>query len=356
MNLKLSYMKLLKLSLIILFTFISNQAYSQYTDVINSNRPGVSRSAFSVGTNVVQFEAGPYILKEEHTPLQYETSGFGLDFAIRYGLFLEQLEINVEGIYQNDTFKDNRSLISEDKKRSNFKNFTVGVKYLVYDPYRKGEDKPNLYSWKANRQFKLKSLIPAVAVYLGANFDSDNSPYIPYVAPLTKPYFEGGFSPKVMVATQNNFSSGWVFVMNYSLDRFTTDFTEFQYILTLTKSVSEQWAIFGEAQGISGDYYADNLFRLGGAYLWNDNFQLDTGLTFNTKDTPSVFSVNFGASYRLDFHRDKEIDNKNSAKEAAKNFPRSRKGKKSKKSLKTKKSAVEKKKPKKKSQEIDFDN
>ena len=352
-------MKLLKLSLIILITFLSNQAYSQYTDVINSNRPGASRSAFSVGTNVLQFEAGPYILKEEHTPLNYEVSGFGIDFTARYGLLLEELEINIEGTYQNDTSTDNRSTIPVESDRSNFRNFTVGAKYLVYDPYKKaGEDKPNLYSWKANRQFKVKSLIPAVAVYLGANFDSDNNTYVPYVAPpYTKPYYEGGFSPKVMVATQNNFSGGWVFVMNYSLDRFTTDYSEFQYILTLTKSVSENWAIFGEAQGISGDYYSDNLFRLGGAYLWNKDFQLDTALTFNTKDTPSVFSVNFGASYRFDFHKDKEIDNKNSAKEEGERQERSKKSKKTKKSdTKTKDTPTEEKKPKKKSQEIDFDN
>ena len=92
-----------------------------------------------------------------------------------------------------------------------------------------------------------------------------------------------------------------------------TDHSDFQYILTLTHSFDPQWVIFGETQGIKSDFYADNLFRVGGAYLWNANFQLDTALTFNTKDTPSVFSVNFGASYRFDFHQDKEeeeIDNK----------------------------------------------
>src|SRR5690606_24012562 len=69
------------------------------------------------------------------------------------------------------------------------------------------------------------------------------------------------------------------------------------------------WVIFGETQGIKSDFYADNLFRFGGAYLWNKNFQLDTAVTFNTKDTPSVFRANLGMSYRLDFHKDKEISN-----------------------------------------------
>ena len=207
MNLKFSFMKAINFCTFILIFFVSHSAFSQYTDLINSNRPGVSRSAFSVGTNVLQFEAGPYILKEEHTPLQNEVSGFGADFAVRYGLFFEQLEINIQGTYQNDTFTDNRSVISTETKRSNFKSFTIGAQYLVYDPYKNDDGKPNLYSWKANRGFKIKSLIPAVAVYGGANFDTKDNPYL-------GPEVEG-FSPKVLLATQNNFSGGWVYVMNF---------------------------------------------------------------------------------------------------------------------------------------------
>ena len=106
-----------------------------------------------------------------------------------------------------------------------------------------------------------------------------------------------------------------MFVINLIKDRIGTDYSDFQYILTLTHSLTPQWVVFGETQGIKSDFYADNLFRFGGAYLWNKNLQLDTALTFNTKDTPSVFGVNFGVSYRLDFHEDKEIDNSNSAQD-----------------------------------------
>ncbi|WP_431134870.1 transporter [Psychroserpens mesophilus] len=317
-------MNLIKVSLTILLVFVSQFGFAQYTEVINSNRPGVSRSAFSVGTNVAQLEVGPYIIKEEHTPLKYEVSGFGVDFAARYGLLFEELELNIEGIYQNDTWTDNRGLVAFEEKRSNFKNFAIGAKYLVYDPYKNAEEeKPNLYSYHANRSFKWKSLIPAVAVYAGANFDTKNNPYLPLDVE--------GFSPKVMIATQNNFSGGWVFIMNLIKDRIGTDFSEFQYILTLTHSFNPQWVIFAETQGIKSDFYADNLFRFGGAYLWSKDFQLDTALTLNTKDTPSVFSVNFGLSYRLDFHKDKETDNGNSKKDADKRKPKNKKSKKKKK-------------------------
>jgi len=306
-------------------------ANAQYTEVINSNRPGVSRSAFSVGTNVAQFEIGPYTVKEEHTPLRYDVEGFGVDFAARYGLLFPQLELNIEGTYQKDTRTDFRSSILSETKRGNFKNLTIGAKYLVYDPYKNSEEeKPNIFSYHANKRFKWSTLIPAVAVYGGANFDTKNNPY-------TAPGIEG-FSPKVMIMTQNNFSSGWVFVMNLVKDRIGTEYSDFQYILTLTKAINQKMVLFGETQGIKSDFYADNLFRFGGAYLLGANFQLDTAL--------------IGASYRIDMHRDPQVDNGTSAEEEAeRKANRSGKNKK-----KKKKGDTESKKRSKKTQEIDFDD
>ena len=297
-------MRILKSFLFFIIVTSINSAHAQYTDVINSNRPGVSKSAFSVGTGVVQFETGAFTVKEEHALSDYEVSGFGLDFGLRYGLFFDQLELSLDGIYQNDKITYNSASIPFEDKRSNFKNFTLGAKYLVYDPYKNAEEeKPNIYSYHANRKFNWKSLIPAVSVYVGANLDTENNPY-------TAPGIEG-FSPKVMIATQNNFNGGWVFVMNLIKDRIGTDQSDFSYILTLTHSFTPQWVIFGETQGIQSDFYADNIFRFGGAYLWSKDFQLDANIAFNAKDTPTVFNIAFGASYRLDFHKDKQIDNGN---------------------------------------------
>ncbi len=330
----------LKIPFLLIAFLITQVSFAQYTEVINSNRPGVSESAFSVGTGIVQFEAGAFTVKEEHIPLQQEVSGFGLDFSIRYGVLLEQLEFSLDGIYQNDTFKDNRATLAEDNKRANFKSLTLGAKYLVYDPYKNAEeDKPNLYSYHANRSFKWKSLIPAVAIFVGGNFNTELNPYI-------APGLEG-FSPKITVSTQNNFNGGWVFVTNFVANHlFTTpkdeeaiiarygedySLTEFQQIFTLTHSFNPQWVVFGEAQIISSDFYADNIFRFGGAYLLSKAFQLDANMAFNAKDTPTVFNLAFGASYRLDFHKDKKIDNGTSAKEEGKRRSRKSKNKKPKK-------------------------
>lgn len=302
-------MKILsKLITFIALCCVCSTAQAQYTDVINSNRPGASQSAFAVGTQVFQFEVGPYIVKEKRAiHPKYEVSGYGVDFAAHYGFWKEALEFNVQGTLQSDVQLYD-ALGGVENKRSNFKTLNAGAKYLVYDPNKKNlNKKPNLYSYHANRSFQLKNLIPAISVSAGVNFDTEDNPY-------TAPGVEG-LSYRGALITQNNFSGGWVFVTNIIMDRITSAQQEFQYIVTLTHSFNPKWVIFGETQGIKSDFYADNLFRFGGGYLWNQNIQLDTAFTLNVKDTPSVLSINFGASYRLDRHVDKEnIDNSNSAK------------------------------------------
>ncbi|MEE2616135.1 MAG: transporter [Bacteroidota bacterium] len=291
----------MKKSLLILiaFTFfISNKISAQYTEIINSNRPGDSQSAFSVGSNVIQIETGAYLLNEKHELLDNKVKGMGLNFMLRYGLILEELEIQVSGIYQNDQFTDMRSTIDTKYNRSNFKKFKIGAKYLVYDPYKNRDDGPNLYSYWANNKFKWNSLIPAVSVYAGINIDGENNPY---TAPGIK-----GVSPIFTIAAQNNFSNNFVLITNLILERIGTDQNDFEYITTLTYAINSQWVSFIEAHGINSDFYAENMLKFGAAYLSNENLQLDASLVINFKNTPRIFYINFGGSYRFDLHKDSE--------------------------------------------------
>ena len=287
------------LLLLTIFLFISsNKIFSQYTEIINSNRPGNSQSAFSVGSNVIQLETGGFILKEEHKLIENKVNGIGIDFMIRYGLILEELEIQINGIYQNDKYTDMRSEIDNEFNRSNFRKFKIGAKYLVYDPYKNRDESPNLYSYWANNKFNWNSLIPAISVYAGINIDGKNNPY-------TAARIEG-VSPSFMIATQNNFKNNFVLICNLILDRIGTDQNDFEYILTLTHAFNTKWVSFIENHGINSDFYAENMVKLGAAYLSNENLQLDTSLAFNFKNTPKIFYINFGGSYRFDLHKDKE--------------------------------------------------
>lgn len=291
----------MKKSLLILNVLIfisSNKIFSQYTEIINSNRPGNSQSAFSVGSNVIQLETGAFILNEKHELLENKVNGIGIDFMIRYGLILEELEIQINGIYQNDKYTDMRSTIDSEFNRSNFRKFKIGAKYLVYDPYKNRDESPNLYSYWANNRFDWNSLIPAVSIYIGINIDGENNPY-------TAADIEG-VSPSFMIATQNNFKNNFVLISNLILERIGTNQNDFEYIVTLTHAFNAKWVTFIEAHGISSDFYAENMLKTGVAFLTNENLQLDSSLVFNFKDTPRIFYINFGGSYRFDLHKDKE--------------------------------------------------
>jgi predicted porin len=79
------------------------------------------------------------------------------------------------------------------------------------------EKKVNVYSWKVDKSFKWKQLIPAVSVFAGANITSANNPY----------HFstKAGISPKVILITQNHFGDGsWVLVTNTIADYIGTEF------------------------------------------------------------------------------------------------------------------------------------
>ncbi len=283
-------------------------ASSQYTEKINSNRPGTSQGAFSVGNNVLQLEGGFGFGKEKHKILSTKSNVFNFDYSIRYGLLIEQLEIRFNGKYRADGVKQTIGGTEQKIKRSNFETNTIGAKYLIYDPYKKPKNKDSLNydslkSWKEHYRFKWKSLIPAVSAYLGANFVSKDNPF-------TAPDDEG-FSPKIVVMTQNNWTTSmngnWVLVTNLIVDKITTKDPIFGWIITSTHTINDKWAAFGEYQGQKSDFYSDDIMRFGGAYLFDKDLQFDANIAFNFKDTPSIFTFSFGASYRFDWHTKDEI-------------------------------------------------
>jgi hypothetical protein len=269
------------------FLLISATQYAQYTDIINSNRPGKSMSAFSVGKTVIQAEAGLYGVREKHDLLGYEANGFGTEIDVRYGAFFDQFEFALNTQYQYDWYE--APLVSD--TRGGFKQVTIGAKYLLYDPFIK-QDKPNLYSWKANHKFSWKQFIPAVAIYGGLNLKFGKNPF-------TFPT-DRTISPKVMLITQNHFGSKWVWVNNIIADKYMTDYPTLGLISTLTRGFNMRWSGFLEFQGYKSDYYADTVMRLGAAYLVRENIQLDASLSKNVKDTPSLLSANVGMSWRFD--------------------------------------------------------
>ena len=86
----------------ILFFFGFSSIYSQYTEVINSNKPGFSESPYSVGTGVYQFESNIFYRNTQIEPTFSRPQFLGFDMLFRTSFFLEKLELNVQATYQRD--------------------------------------------------------------------------------------------------------------------------------------------------------------------------------------------------------------------------------------------------------------
>lgn len=289
--------------------------FGQHTDVINSNRPGETMSAFSVGKSVIQAEVGVYGINEKHDLLNYKANGFGTDLTLRWGLFREQLELIADIQYQMEDY----STPFVNYKKNDFKQTVLGAKYLIYDPFKNYEKKINIYSWKGNQRFNWRQLIPAVSIFAGANFTFAGNPYS-----FTQ---ESSISPKIMLITQNHLGDGkWVFVTNIIADYITTDYPSYGYVVTLTRGFNDKWSGFVENQGYKSDFYSDCIIRGGAAYLLNKNMQIDASVSTNFKDTPSIFYGGVGFSWRYDA-KYKEVQMRFKDEKSKKN----KKGKKNKK-------------------------
>lgn len=331
-------MKLFKSLALGAVLFTSSSIYSQFTDQINSNRPGKSAGAFAVGKKVFQLESGVYYINESHSVLDYDANGFGMDLTARYGLLKEQLELTLDAQFQMDKYKSNFL----EANRSGFKNTTLGAKYLFYDPYKKGEEKPNIYSWRANNKFKWKSLIPAISGYVGVNYAMKNDYSIPNEATV---------SPKIMLITQNHFKNKWVFVTNLIADKITSEAKNFGYVLTVTYGINEKWSALFENKGIKGDYYSDGIFTLGATHLLMDQLQIDASISKNIKSTPDLIYGGIGFSWRFDKkHKGVEIKDGKEVKEEKR--PKSKTGILSEEDLKKAEDKAEKKKRKNKNEDL----
>lgn len=298
---------------------------AQYTETINSNRPGESQGAFSVGTRVLQVETGFDIGNDTHSLLQTDTDILGYNLNLRYGLFFEKLELNGLMRYQRNEVSFISGSASPDVI-AGLETVQIGAKYLIYDPYKYASDEVNLYSYHANRRFKWKSLIPAVTVYAGGVFDFENSQF--------NSIREDGISPNLALILQHNWGR-WVWVNNIIVDRAGTTYPTNSWITTLTHSFNSKFAGFAEYQLIDGDLYADYLVRAGAAYLITKNLQVDLSGLANFKDTPTRWNVSAGVSYRLDLHekdeiikdRDADGDKKSSSKRQAERINKNKKRK-----------------------------
>ncbi|MGB5323756.1 transporter [Lutimonas sp.] len=290
----------------LLLLLLAEFSYGQYTEVINSRRPGFSDTPYSVGTKVYQVEAGLFyknvgnylyydpLLEESFS---YSGSSFGSDIMLRTGQFFERLEFSLDMAVVSEnrdfTLPDNYS-----ESAFGFSKLTLGAKYLVYKPEYADKSK-EIRSWKARHSFDKRRLIPAVGVYAGLNTNL-----------LTKLHKNPeGISPRFGIYTQNDLSNRLIVLFNFIADKVFTEEAENTYIMTVTYTLHENWSVFAENQGFFRKNVPNDFqFGAGGAYLINPNMQADFSarMIFDERGD-NTYLIGGGLSWRLDKHKDKII-------------------------------------------------
>ena len=270
-------------------------SFAQYTEVINSKRPGFSESPFGIGTKVYQIETGGFYRYNAKQELLTTRSSGGMDLFLRSGLFWEKLEVNIGFTYQKDQVLDDL-LLDNTFAQSGFSQFTLGGKYLFYMPKYKDPSK-EIRSWKKKWAFDTKRLIPSIGLYAGLNTNL-----------LGKPYKAPSLSPKVVLLLQNDFSPYLIWVNNIVGDYLTlNDQRTFGYISTLSYSMTDRFSIFGETQGMFTKTEKEFLFGGGFAYLPSKNMQIDIFARHEIEFDYLNLYGGLGFSWRLDRHKDKVI-------------------------------------------------
>jgi len=159
-------MKSIQVLFILIFGITSQITFGQFTDEINSNRPGKSMMAYAVGKKIIQTETGVTYVSEDHDLLEYQAKGFIGELAIRYGVWKEELEVIADIQYQSDKL----TVGNFEEKRNGFKQLTLGAKYLIYDPFKNYVEKENIYSWKANKKIQMETIYSGFFNVCGSKF------------------------------------------------------------------------------------------------------------------------------------------------------------------------------------------
>ena len=312
----------MKKHLVIILFLARSVLSAQYTETINSNRPGNSDSAFSVGKDVIQVESG-FVINNGYVG-EIDLSETNSDFRIRYGNLLENLELDFN---INLKFYNNDGFFFRDWNKT-----SLSLKYLVFDPFKNDKwYKENLYSWKANRKFRAIQLIPAIS--FRSEFRINNTDiqknlikssalnYFLFDKKLVNniiarsinstlgniilnndEIFQGIFK----IILQNHFSPRWVLINNFDFvyigNRY---FTEYSHSTTLTHNFNNpKISSFIEHNYFFNNLYNVNQLSFGLAFLLNKNLQIDINGGFNNKLSLANYHFGSGLSFRIDRHNE----------------------------------------------------
>ncbi|MCW1952893.1 MAG: transporter [Flavobacteriia bacterium] len=290
-----NYQAFLSVLTLMVFIFTQTQSLAQYTDIINSNQPGNSMSAYAVGTGVYQIESHFYVDRVRIEEFQSNTFFNTTALNLRMGLLSDRLELVYETAY---TIEFTSSPVPGQPVGvfNGLISNRLGVKYMLYDPFRNPKNRPiNVRSWNANNKFRLKNLLPAIAIYTGANIGLQGSIYLKE---------HPSISPKFMLISQSTLTPKMVLILNGSYNFIGDEVLEEKTLIaSLSYSFKPKWSLFIEGQQSEFIQYKEQQLRAGAAYLFTKNMQLHVfgGVNFQDKTNKEMIAAGF--SFRIDNHK-----------------------------------------------------
>ncbi|NJB82585.1 transporter [Wenyingzhuangia aestuarii] len=260
--------------------------YAQYTNIINSNKPGHTETPYALGTNVLQFENT--VLYNSLDSQHIESNSYSNNFNMRYGFWKEKLEASLDHIFTTQNFNATNSNITGTEILS------VGLKYLIYQHIQK-ESPAVKKSWKRRYGFKYNGLIPSIAAKLQIN------------TPLTNLNFSNGGSTTLStsIIAQNHINQKVRINNQFDYKYIGGDMPEFIYTLSSSYVMAKRFNPYLEARYHNlKDFNYFNI-GVGTPFLVNRDFSVAVHYNLATgKNTRgSEFGIN--ASYRIDNHYDR---------------------------------------------------
>ena len=307
-------MKRLRATLQLFFVLTWTVATSQYTPIINSNRPGLTQGAFAVAPGVYQLEFGTSYRQDQFVSLaQAKSQGAGFTLDLRTGLILQNLELIYRVDYHNDLLAYNNASGRLNYNRKGTKRNTAGFKLLLFDPFRNADwYKVNTKSYKANKGIRLIDLIPAISVYFGSELSFGNiypygEPFSPIFNLKTPELKQDEISGELMLITQNHFLNNFVLVTNWGRRYLGSTYEQNFMSSSLMIPIKKRLMSFVEQVSVKSQLSSDIFLTAGAVYLINENIQVDAFLSHTLKNTPAMFTAGIGVSYRIDRYNDSGI-------------------------------------------------
>ncbi|MGB2129127.1 MAG: transporter, partial [Flavicella sp.] len=252
----------------ILFILVCAKTTAQYTDIINSNRPGHTENAYSIGKNIIQIENGVSLIfnKYNHSPLQLSYQN---NLNIRSGILFEQIEVKAEFVHgiQNivpikfkyNLYNTNPSPIySYLDNTIEFKN--IGFKFLAYDHKIKNHN-DEIRSWNKRTAFNWSKFIPSIAIKAE------------YINRKKSDGFEGiGAS----ILLHHKVNSIWNILSNFGYN-ISKNGVNAEYVASISTNYAfnNNWSSFAETYNIITETKNTYQIAFGFAYLVSKNLQID---------------------------------------------------------------------------------